>query len=100
VGNDRHRDLFLATQGGMITHLFEAKTELSLRSLYECVGQLMLLGARRPTEPKRILVLPRVLPRRRVALRTALKRIGIQLVTYEWTDSKPMFYGLDGAVEG
>jgi hypothetical protein len=96
AGNDRHRDLFLATRDGTITHLFEAKTELSTTSLYEGVGQLMLLGALRPTEPKRILVLPR----RPVALRATLKRIGIRLVTYEWTDSKPMFHGLDEAVEG
>jgi hypothetical protein len=95
-GNDRHRDLFLSRTDGTMAYLFEAKTDLSTTSLYTGVGQLMLHGAIQQPEPKRILVLP---DKPHTLTMAALKRLGIQVVTYQWHNGKPLFHSLVEVLE-
>jgi hypothetical protein len=90
--NDQQRDLFLLSSEGAVTHLFELKTDASTSSLYTAIGQLMLHGAAQSTIPKRILILPDV-PNERTL--SAIRRLNIKIVTYEWINSRPVFHGLE-----
>ena len=85
--NDRNRDLFIHSLSGEVTHLFEAKTDLSTSSLYQAVGQLLLNGAAEAAEPRRILVVPGAPSKPTSA---ALQRLGIRVLTYQWRDGRPL----------
>ena len=96
--NDGQRDLFIqAPLSRRITHLFEAKTNVSTTSVYEAVGQLMLHAAAEPHQPRRILVIPEH-PKHKTA--DALNRLGIHVTTYRWKKKKPLFSDLPGAIGG
>jgi hypothetical protein len=88
-------DLFLADARGGITHLIEAKTDQNTTSLYQAVGQAMLHGALEKSNPRRILVLPG-----EVTADTAkrMKRLGIEIVRYDWKGSQPIFKNLRKAI--
>lgn len=91
VGNDNFRDLFIR-KNGQLTHLFEAKTDVSRSSIYTAIGQLMFHSAAQAVPPKRVLVLPGA-PKPETAL--ALKQLGIMVLTYHWTAGKPSFKTLE-----
>jgi hypothetical protein len=93
--NDQQRDLFLLSPEGAVTHLFEIKTDASTSSLYTAIGQLMLHGAAQSTTPKRVLILPDVPDERTLS---ALRRLSISIVSYEWVNNKPVFQGLEEAL--
>lgn len=82
VGRDKHRDLFILRPDQSIEMLFEVKTNLLPKSIYEGIGQLLLHGATSgaPT-PQRVLVVPGA-PNSKTA--KALKRIGIRVLRYRW----------------
>jgi len=88
-------DLFLADSKANITHLIEVKTDQATTSLYQAVGQVMLHGALENSDPRRILVLPG-----EVSADTAqrMKRLGIQILQYEWKGSQPIFMNLKRAL--
>ncbi|MCZ2153398.1 MAG: hypothetical protein LC114_05785 [Bryobacterales bacterium] len=99
LGLDAYRtskiDLFLADHKANITHLIEVKTDQATTSLYQAVGQVMLHGALEKSDPRRILVLPG-----EVSADTAqrMKRLGIQIVQYEWKGSQLIFRNLKRAL--
>jgi len=68
--------------------LFEIKTDQNTTTLYQAVGQAMLHGALRRSDPKRILV-----PPSEASLDTAtrLKRRGCEIVRYDWKGNTPIF---------
>jgi hypothetical protein len=88
-------DLFLADGKTTITHLIEVKTDQSTTSLYQAVGQMMLHGALEKSDPQRILVLPG-----EVSTDTAsrMKRLGIEIVRYDWKEGMPVFDSLGKAL--
>jgi len=88
VGNDQHRDLFVATLCGSRTVLFEVKTDDSSTSIYTGIGQLMLHGAIERKAPTRVLVLPAAPVSK---TQTALRRLGVSVLKYQWVDAKPVF---------
>lgn len=93
--NDR-RDLYVTTRSGRVSHLFEAKTDTDTTSLYQGVGQLMLLGAGQDgPPPKRILVVPGKPSKASLA---ALARLRIRVVEYAWRNDRPVFSGLREAL--
>ena len=96
IGRDRERDLYVMSAKGRITHLLEAKTDVSTSSIYCAVGQLMLHGVASSPTPRRILVVPRT-PKERT--RTALKSLGIRVLTYTWTRQRPLFARVDEVLE-
>lgn len=87
--NDGRRDFFLIGPDGEVSHLFEAKSEISTTSLYTAIGQLMLLGAAQPKRPKLVLVLP---DKPGVETADALRRLGLIVLTYEWDGAKPVLH--------
>jgi hypothetical protein len=90
--NDRNRDLYILDGRGRMTHLFEVKTGVDSTSVYTAVGQLMLNGEAEAAVPRRMLILP-ARPDRKTA--AALAKLGIEVVTYEWRDNRPVFRHLD-----
>lgn len=94
--NDRNRDLYVATRTGRMSHLFEVKTDTDTSSLYQGVGQLMLLGAgQRQAASKRILVVPGSPSGPTLA---ALARLRINVVQYDWQDNRIVFVRLKEAI--
>ena len=88
--NDQ-RDLYVLA-GDKVRHLFEVKTDISTTSLYQGVGQLMLLGAARDPAPRRILVVP---DHPDSATQQALDRLGIAILVFEWEDGQVVLPRLD-----
>ncbi len=95
VGNDRHRDLYIAGRQGYAKVLFEVKTDLSTTSLYEAVGQLMLHGAAQRPAPKLVAVLPGM-PSKKT--RTMLGRLGVRVLVYDWVKDQVGFRKLHHAL--
>jgi len=92
VGNDRNRDLYVVDSVGRIKVLFEVKTDTSTSSLYSAVGQLMLHSVNLPERPRLILTIPEGVS---TAVEGKLNRLGIEVLTYGWSDDEVVFEGLD-----
>ena len=97
IGNDQQRDMFVygPYRGKSVTEqitLFEVKTDVSTTTIYQGVGQLMLNGLAQNSGTKLILVLPKK-PNTETA--SALKAIGIDVLTYTWSRKKPVFSNLN-----
>jgi len=95
IGNDNLRDLYVLSSKGRVQTLFEAKTNLSTSSIYGAVGQLMLHAAAEPKEPRRVFVAPGT-PNPRT--QRALKKLGIEVLSYKWDGNHPIFLNLRGLV--
>lgn len=93
--NTRNIDLMLADDMNTLTHLFEVKTDQTTTSLYQAVGQVLLNGALRNSDPQRIVVLPG-----KVSTDTArrMKKLGIKIVQYDWMSRKLIFDNLEKAI--
>ena len=92
VGNDRNRDLYVVDSSDRIATIFEVKTDVSKSSLYSAVGQLMLYGVDLPGRLRLILTIPEGMS---TALEGKLNRLGIEVLTYGWSDDEVVFEGLD-----
>lgn len=91
--NDQQRDLFVTGPNGRMTTLFEVKTDVSTTSIYQAVGQLMLNGFAQQPKVKKILVVPQK-PTKETE--QALKKLCINVLTYDWKQNKPVIPSLDG----
>jgi hypothetical protein len=91
IANDR-RDMFVLAEDETVRLLFEAKTDLSTTSIYTGIGQLMFHGALQMPPPRRVLVVP---DEPNDQMRTILRQLGIELVSYEWEGPMAVFSGLD-----
>lgn len=90
TGKDKFRDLYVH-DGKKVTSLFEVKPSTDRQSIYSAVGQLLLNSVRFAPRPRLILVAPADI---RDSLRTALPKIGIEFLGFEWEDGEPAFPGL------
>jgi hypothetical protein len=90
LGNDRLRDLFILNADQAVCVLFEVKTDTSPSSLYSAVGQLLVNSAELSQRQRPLLyaVFPEALPVRTVTL---LKRLGINVLKYTWSNNQPSF---------
>ena len=91
--NDQQRDLFVTGRNGRMGTLFEVKTDVSTTSIYQAVGQLMLNGSAQQPKVKKILVVPQK-PTKETE--QALKKLCINVLTYNWKQNKPVIPSLDG----
>lgn len=91
VGNDGSRDLFIADARGDITTVFQVKTVCSSASLHSGTIRLLLnsLGLSQPL--RLILVIPE---KPDPAFEETLKKLHIDIVTYEWNKDQASFPGL------
>jgi hypothetical protein len=86
--NNRYRDLFVFTDKGDVTLLFEIKTYVSTSSMYAAIGQLMYHGAVHEPVPRRIMVVPGA-PKTETG--STLAELGITVLVYQWVNEKPVF---------
>lgn len=91
VANDRERDLYVPRGRTQVKHLFEVKTVVSTTAIYTAVGQLLVNGRARDGRTNLHLVLP-LEPTQR--FRTALAKLQISPVVYDWNGGEPTFSGL------
>lgn len=90
VTRDRERDLLV----GRISRPdaeFEIKTSADPQSIYTALGQLLLHSAMKPVKRK-VMVLPAEVEKKWA---NAIGSVGIELVTYRWTDTRIRFIGLN-----
>jgi hypothetical protein len=90
--NDNFRDLFIYNNAGLMTILFEAKTDLSTSSIYSAIGQLMYYSASQDPIPKLVMVVP---GKPKVDTKKILDRLGIDILQYKLEKGNVQFFGLD-----
>lgn len=90
--NDRNRDLYILDSAGTVKALFEVKTDTSTSSLCSAIGQLMLYSIDLEECPRLILMIPKGVS---TALEGKLNRLGVEVLTYGWSDDEVVFAGLD-----
>ena len=95
-GNNQQCDLLIISSSKRVTHLLEVKTYRNSTNLYTGIGQLMLNGMSFLQPPHLILVVPGELNPK---LKTALNRLSVRLVSFEWYEGRPVFRGLDKALK-
>lgn len=87
VYNDRARDLFTLDKRDSVAVLFEVKTDIERNSIYRAVGQLLLNGGVANHAPRMVLVVP---GKPEGETRSALRSIGIDVLTYKWDGHEPV----------
>ncbi|MHB9097865.1 MAG: hypothetical protein ACYC5X_08585 [Syntrophales bacterium] len=87
-GNDSHRDLMVMNREGHIRAVFQIRTEMTLPDIHAGAAQLLLSGLSLPGSPLLILTLPRA---PESALREKLKRLNIDILTYDWRGERAVF---------
>ena len=90
--NDNFRDLFIYDSAGLMTMLFEAKTDLSTSSIYSAIGQLMYYSASQDPIPKLVMVVP---GKPKADTKKILDRLGIDILQYKLEKGNVQFFGLD-----
>ncbi|RZK47998.1 MAG: hypothetical protein EOO99_11720 [Pedobacter sp.] len=91
VGNDSCRDLYVHKNGEIIK-LFEIKSNSSTQSLYSAVGQLLIYSIPIKKAVSLIIVVPDQLKKDVVQ---KLRRLGIEVLYYEWRENQPIFKELE-----
>ncbi len=88
VGNDGGRDLFLFSDRGEVSHVFEVRTETTDRALREGVARLLWNNPSPLGRPKMFLILPEAPAQ---GSRETLELLGIQALTYKWQNDRAVF---------
>ena len=88
VGNIQTIDLFILDSAGNPTTLFEVKTGAMSTQVYEAVGQLYFHSARLKAKCRLVAVFPDNI---RQEIRDVFKTLGIQLLTYSFSNNLPIF---------
>jgi hypothetical protein len=90
LGSDR-RDLYIYDEG-LVTTIFEAKTDLSTSSIYSAIGQLMYHSVFYDPVPQLVMVLP---SEPKEGTKEILNRLGIEILRYKLEKDNVRFFGLD-----
>lgn len=88
VGNTHYVDLFILDSAGNPTVLFEVKTDSTSTQVYEALGQLYFHSAKIKAKCRLIAVFPSNVSQE---IRDAFSNLGIQLLTYNFTNNLPVF---------
>jgi hypothetical protein len=88
VGNDLIRDLFTVNRKGKITAVFEVVTDTSTAALNSGTAQLLLNNIDLPERPRLVLTVPDNLDE---ALESKLKKLGIEILVYDWHRDQAVF---------
>jgi hypothetical protein len=94
-GNDGHCDLMATDREGRIRAVFQVRTAMTLPGLHAGAMQLLLTGLRLPRGPLLLLILPQA-PEE--TLREKLKRLNIDLLTFDWQGDRAIFPELDALI--
>jgi len=93
--NDLERDLFIANKKGEITTVFQVLTDLSENSIQQGVAHLLLANTDLPERPQLILIIPEAINQ---SLEAKLKKLGIDMLVYEWQKEQAVFPGLPALI--
>lgn len=96
VGNDAFHDLFIVDDQGAMTAVFQIKTTPTPLSLHAGASQLLLNSLRCAPPPRLILVIPE---KPDVILEEKLKKLGIDVLPYQWSKDQAQFPGLQALLE-
>jgi len=88
TGNDFEHDLLIANAKGEITTVFQVITDASVNRIQSGAGQLLLAGTDLPERPRLILTVPESIDETLIA---KLKRLGIDVLVYEWQKDQAVF---------
>jgi hypothetical protein len=91
VGNDTTIDLFIVNPKRQITTVFQVITESSTFLVHAGISKLLLSGIDLPGKPRLVLTIPRGIDQ---ALSAKLKKLGIDILEYEWQQDQAVFPGL------
>jgi hypothetical protein len=95
TGNDLERDLFIANTKGKIITVFQVITDASGNSIQSGAGQLLIANTDLPEQPRLILTLPESIDE---TLETKLKKLGIDVLVYEWQCDQAVFPNLSAVI--
>lgn len=95
VGNTSQMDLYILDKHGEIEKLFEVKTDTTVRSCYEAIGQLFFHSSRLGAKPLLIAVFPHTIAKQ---YEKVFKKLGINVLTYMWSNNIPRFSNLKCAL--
>jgi hypothetical protein len=96
AGNDGSHDLFIASDEGAMTAIFQVKTTPTPLSLHAGASQLLLNSLRCTPPPRLILVIPE---KPDGVLEERLKKLGIDILEYTWSRDQAHFPGLQPLLE-
>jgi len=88
VGNRLRMDLYVLNKDDKIVTLYEAKTDDSLNSCCQAIGQLLYYSRRLRWKSRLVAVLPDTLNKE---TRRVFQDLGIDLLTYNWVKNEPHF---------
>lgn len=95
AANDLERDLFIANKKREITTVFQVLTDASVHSIQAGVANLLLANTDLPEKPQLILTLPEAVDQ---SLEAKLKKLGIDILVYEWQKDQAAFPKLDAII--
>jgi hypothetical protein len=91
AGNDLTRDLFTVNTKGKVAVVFQVVTDVSTARLNSGTAGLLLSNIDLPERPRLILTVPETIDE---ALESKLKKLGIDILVYEWQELHAVFPSL------
>ena len=91
AGNDPERDLLIANARQEIRAVFEVTTDASIPSIRSAAARLLLANTELPKQPRLILAVPEAIDE---ALNRKLKKLGVDVLAYNWKHDRAVFPGL------
>ncbi|MGD1153400.1 MAG: hypothetical protein ABR911_11100 [Syntrophales bacterium] len=91
AGNDPERDLLIANARQEIRAVFEVTTDASIPSIRSAAARLLLANTELPKQPRLILAVPEAIDE---ALNRKLKKLGVDVLAYNWKHDQAVFPGL------
>ncbi|HVO66947.1 MAG TPA: hypothetical protein VMT12_10725 [Syntrophales bacterium] len=91
IGNNLEHDLLIANAKGDITIVFRVITDALPESIQSGAGQLLLASTDLQGRPRLILTIPEFIDE---ILKAKLKKLGIDVLVYEWQRDKAVFPNL------
>jgi hypothetical protein len=91
AGNDPERDLLIMNARQEITAVFEVTTDTSIHIIQSAAARLLLANTELPKQPRLILAVPEAVDE---TLNTKLRKIGVDVLAYNWKHDQAVFPGL------
>ena len=91
TGSSKPMDLYVLNKKGEIEKLFEIKTDSTIGSCYEAIGQLLFRSNELDIKPVLIAVFPNTLAKE---YELVFEKLGINVLRYRWIENRPHFEDL------
>ncbi|MGZ6276186.1 MAG: hypothetical protein ACXWMI_08770 [Syntrophales bacterium] len=91
AGNDSERDLLIVNARKEITAVFEVTTAASIPSIQSAAARLLLANTELPHQPHLIIAVPEAVDE---TLQRRLKKLGVDVLPYNWKHDQAVFPAL------